>query len=85
VSLAKGEKPVRFEVYNTADRDEFLGWLDHPGPEDIVQKGRLTVSTVEGDVELDFQRNPAGEPHWVFLSPGHPVLEVVGFTPARED
>ena len=74
---------MRFEVFNAEDQDEFLGWLDHPGPDDIVSSGTLTVSTVEGDVELDFHRNPAGEPHWVYLRPGHPLLEVVGFTPAR--
>jgi hypothetical protein len=50
----------------------------------MVEGSALTVSTVEGDVELDFQRNPAGEPHWVYLRPGHSLLEVVGFTPAAD-
>ena len=75
---------MRFEVFNAEDHDEFLGWLDHPGPGEMVEGSALTVSTVEGDVELDFQRNPAGEPHWVYLRPGHSLLEVVGFTPAAD-
>ena len=75
---------MRFEVFNAEEQDEFLGWLDHSGPADIVAGGTLSVSTVEGDVELDFRQNPAGEPHWVFMSPGHVLLEVVGFTPAEQ-
>jgi hypothetical protein len=75
---------MRFEVFNAEDQDEFLGWLDHPGPADIVAEDTLSVSTVEGDVELDFRRNPAGEPHWVFMTPGHLMLEVVGFSPVEQ-